>query len=80
MNIFENEQLDKLEEFLKLRQVVHELYKRFLKLFFNEDKKFIEKSMIFCYRANGISQRISNKLVRVGYKILVMAETYDYDV
>ena len=32
--------------------------------------------MIFCYRANGISQRINNKLVRVGYKILVMAETY----
>ena len=80
LNLCCNEQFDKQDKFSKLRSVINELNKRYLKFSFNEDYKSIGESMIPYYRTHGIRQRINNKPIRVGYNIWVLAEAYGYAV
>ena len=53
LNLCGNEQLEKQGKFSKLRPLINELNKRFIKYSFNGENKSIEESMIPYYGTHG---------------------------
>ena len=61
LNHCDNKQLGKQEKFWKLLLVINEVNKRLLKLFFNEENKTIDESMIPYYGTHSSWQQINKK-------------------
>ena len=55
LNLSSNEKLYKQDKFLKLRLVINELNKRFLKFSFSGENKFTKESIIPYYGTHGSS-------------------------
>ena len=80
LTLWSDEQLDKQDKFSKLRPLIKESNKRFLKFSFNGKNKFIDKSMIPYYGIHGTRQQINKKPILARYNIWVLAEAYGYVV
>ena len=63
---------------IKLRSVINEISKSFLKFTVNGKNKSIDTSMIFNFTNHGSRQRVNNKPGPMGCNIWGLAEAYGY--
>ena len=77
-HLCDNTKLDNTDKFCKLRLMIKDLSKIFLKHSFNGEDKPIDESMIPYFDTHGSRQRINNKPIRIAYKFGVLAEAYCY--